>query len=171
MQDLVAIGRFSEMTGLTIKALRLYDKVDVLHPTVVDYSSGYRYYSPDQVPIAKRIHLLRTLDMPLDEIRTLLSDQHPEPIREQLARHRRRIEERIASYQDAWALIQTIDYWTESIGKEESAEAETRRYQCSFCKKRSQEVHRMIAGPDGAIICNECVNQCNRIFAEHGAGE
>jgi len=171
MRDLVTIGRFSELSGLTIKALRLYDKLDVLHPAVVDFSSVYRYYSLDQVAIAKRIHLLRTLDMPLDEIRALLSEQRPAPIQEQLARHRRRIEERIANYQDAWALLQTLDDWTDSIGKKESAEAETRRYQCSFCKKRSQEVHRMIAGQDGAIICNECVDQCNRIFAEHGTGE
>ncbi len=72
MQDLVTIGRFSEMTGLTIKALRLCDKLDVLHSAVVDFSSGYRYYSLHQVAIAKRIHLLRTLDTPLDEICTLL---------------------------------------------------------------------------------------------------
>jgi len=166
MRDLVTIGRFSELSGLTIKALRLYGKLDVLHPAVVDFSSGYRYYSLDQVAIAKRIHLLRTLDMPLDEIRALLSDQHPAPVQEQLARHRRRIEERIASYQDAWALLQTLDAWAQSVGREESVGDATGEYQCSFCGKRNREVRRMIAGRGGAIICNECVGQCNRIVAE-----
>ena len=31
-------------------------------------------------------------------------------------------------------------------------------YQCSFCGKRSDEVKRMIAGPDLAI-CDECVRR------------
>jgi DNA-binding transcriptional MerR regulator len=171
VRDLVTIGRFSELTGLTVKALRLYDRLGVLYPAVVDFSSGYRYYSPGQVPVAKRIHLLRMLDMPLEEIRALLSERDPEAIRQQLARHRQRIEERIVSYQDAWVLLQTLDDWSESVGKEESAEGETRRYRCSFCGKRNQEVHRMIAGRDGAIICNECVNQCNGILAEAEAAE
>lgn len=166
MQDLLTIGHFSKLTGLTIKALRLYDRLGVLHPAVVDFSSGYRYYGVEQVSIAKRIHLLRALEMPLEEIRALLSERHPEAVHQQLARHRQWIEERIASYQDGLALLQTLDDWTESVGREESAEGETGRYRCSFCRKWNWEVHRMIAGRGGAIICNECVAQCNHILAQ-----
>ena len=35
MQNLVPIGRFADLTGLTIKALRLYDQRGVLRPAVV----------------------------------------------------------------------------------------------------------------------------------------
>ncbi|MEX1271244.1 MAG: MerR family DNA-binding transcriptional regulator, partial [Acidimicrobiia bacterium] len=44
MDDLVPIGRFSRMSRLSIKALRLYDEQGLLRPARVDPSSGYRYY-------------------------------------------------------------------------------------------------------------------------------
>jgi len=37
--------------------------------------------------------------------------------------------------------------------------------QCSFCKKRQNEVKKLIAGP-AVYICNECVDICNEIIAE-----
>ncbi|MGH2442091.1 MAG: ClpX C4-type zinc finger protein [Chloroflexota bacterium] len=45
-----------------------------------------------------------------------------------------------------------------------SAEREEPR--CSFCNKSNREVHRLIAGPGGVFICNECVQLCNTIIAE-----
>ncbi len=41
-----------------------------------------------------------------------------------------------------------------------------REYTCSFCGKKNAEVERMIAGPDGVAICNECVDLCNEIIDE-----
>jgi len=73
MPTLVPIGRFAQRTGLTIKALRLYDKLGLLRPALVDFTSGFRYYSQDQVADAERIRLLRSLDMPLEDIRAFLS--------------------------------------------------------------------------------------------------
>jgi len=32
-------------------------------------------------------------------------------------------------------------------------------YYCSFCKKSSKEVEKLIAGPN-VFICNECVHLC-----------
>jgi len=53
VSGLLTIGRFAEITGLTARALRLYDRLGLLRPTVVDLDSGYRYYSPDQVAVAR----------------------------------------------------------------------------------------------------------------------
>src|SRR5690349_8418382 len=39
-------------------------------------------------------------------------------------------------------------------------------YRCSFCGKAQDVVRRLIAGPGGVYICNECVNLCNEIIAE-----
>jgi ATP-dependent Clp protease ATP-binding subunit ClpX len=36
---------------------------------------------------------------------------------------------------------------------------------CSFCGKDQYQVLRLIAGPDGVAICNECVSLCNEILA------
>ncbi len=37
---------------------------------------------------------------------------------------------------------------------------------CSFCKRSNQEVRRLIAGPDGVHICNECVDLCQEVLME-----
>jgi ATP-dependent Clp protease ATP-binding subunit ClpX len=42
---------------------------------------------------------------------------------------------------------------------------------CSFCGKHSPQVRRMIAGPNGVVICNECIDLCNRIIAEVEASD
>ena len=39
-------------------------------------------------------------------------------------------------------------------------------YQCSFCGKPQGQVKRLIAGPDRAFICNECVVLCDQIISE-----
>jgi len=43
-------------------------------------------------------------------------------------------------------------------------------YRCSFCGKPQVAVHRLIAGPNGVYICNECVALCQEIIAEEQAG-
>ncbi len=37
---------------------------------------------------------------------------------------------------------------------------------CSFCGKSADEVKRLIAGPGGVAICDQCVKTCNMIMAE-----
>lgn len=37
---------------------------------------------------------------------------------------------------------------------------------CSFCGKSQNEVRKLIAGPDGVYICNECVEICEGILEE-----
>lgn len=169
VHDLLSIGQFSKLTHLTIKALRLYDRLGVLQPAVVDLSSGYRYYSPEQVSTAERIMLLRSLDMPLADIRTLLAETDPETLREHLVRHRQMIESRIASYHDGLALLQTLDTWAESVGKAHPQKEGWREYECAFCGKSNTAVNRMIAGAKGGLICDDCVGKCQRLLADHTA--
>ena len=39
-------------------------------------------------------------------------------------------------------------------------------YLCSFCGKNRDQVERLIAGPRGVYICNECVTLCWEIINE-----
>ena len=39
-------------------------------------------------------------------------------------------------------------------------------FRCSFCGKSQEHVHRLIAGPNGAYICDECVEICADIIEE-----
>lgn len=96
MDDLLPIGRFSRMSRLSIKALRLYDEQGLLTPAWVDPASGYRYYRPAQANHAEAIRVLRMVDMPLDEIRELLAEGDPELTGKRLGMHRERLKERLA---------------------------------------------------------------------------
>ena len=37
---------------------------------------------------------------------------------------------------------------------------------CSFCNKPQSQVRKLIAGPGGAYICDECVEVCSEIIEE-----
>lgn len=41
---------------------------------------------------------------------------------------------------------------------------------CSFCGKSADQVHRLIAGPLGSYICDECVDVCSEIIDEEENG-
>ena len=45
------------------------------------------------------------------------------------------------------------------------------KYRCSFCGKSQDQVRKLIAGPNGAYICDECVDICAEIIEEELEGE
>jgi len=70
--DYLTIGEFARDSGLTAKALRLYDDLGLLEPADVDPGNGYRRYTRDQLGRARLVARLRLLGMPLARIRSLL---------------------------------------------------------------------------------------------------
>jgi DNA-binding transcriptional MerR regulator len=107
--DLIPIGRFAQITHLSVKALRIYAHEGLLQPMYVDPESGYRYYTLAQAALAARIHLLRLVNMPLEEIRAVLQAPDPETVRLQLANNHRRITDRIARDQQSLLLQRVRD--------------------------------------------------------------
>ncbi len=67
------IARFAAFTGVSPKVLRDYDRLGIFHPAWVDASTGYRGYSPAQLPEIRRILALRDLGVGLAEIRRIVS--------------------------------------------------------------------------------------------------
>lgn len=76
--DRLTTGAFARATGLSNKALRLYDSSGLLTPVEVDPHSGYRYYAPGQIARARRIALLRQAGMPLTRIQELTASDDAE---------------------------------------------------------------------------------------------
>jgi DNA-binding transcriptional MerR regulator len=108
MTKLIPIGRFAQITHLSVKALRIYADEGLLQPKYVDPESGYRYYALAQAALAARIHLLRLADMPLEEIREVIQATDPEVVRMLLTSHYQRIADRIARDQQALLLLQRL---------------------------------------------------------------
>jgi DNA-binding transcriptional MerR regulator len=95
----IVIGNFARMTHLSIKALRHYHDLGVLVPAEVDASSGYRYYRPDQVPVAQVIRRFRDLGMPLDEIKAILRATDPATRTEVIIAHLERMQTQLSQIQ------------------------------------------------------------------------
>ncbi|OZM77630.1 MerR family transcriptional regulator [Pseudonocardia sp. MH-G8] len=68
---LLTIGAFARASGLTPKALRLYDDLGLLAPAMVDPQTGYRHYRRDQLDQARLVAWLRRIGMPLARITSI----------------------------------------------------------------------------------------------------
>ena len=87
--ELLTIGRFAHLSGLSVHALRHYDDVGLLPPAEVSATSGYRRYHRDQIRIAHLIRQLRWIDLPIEEIQQIIAS--PELAGSVLAKHRPRL--------------------------------------------------------------------------------
>jgi DNA-binding transcriptional MerR regulator len=127
--SLMPIGRFSRLTGLSVKALRHYDELGLLRPATVDAQTGYRSYSSAQVGQAEAIRTLRRLELPLDDIATLLSTDEPAVVRGVLLDHQRRTAWRSAQLNMILQGLQPLIDGKESVmgTQAEALDAETQR--------------------------------------------
>ena len=69
------IAAFGRLSGLSPKVLRDYDAAGVFRPAWVDRSTGYRTYTPAQLPELRRIIALRDMGVGLDEIQALIEER------------------------------------------------------------------------------------------------
>lgn len=108
--DLLTIGSFGLLCGLSIPALRHYDETGLLKPAYVDERTSYRYYQPDQVRIGRMIRALRGVGLPVDEIRDVLDAWDDDYVRSLLIRHRERLAERADVVKE---MIESMDRYIE----------------------------------------------------------
>ena len=113
--NLIPIGQFSQMTRLSSKALRLYDKSGLLPPAYVDPATGYRYYELTQANRAEAVRILRSVEMPLDEIKAVLESADPDLVHKRLAIHRERLASRLADDERMLAYLETLMNRSEGI--------------------------------------------------------
>ena len=99
MTVLVPIGDFSRMTHISVKALRFYHDQGLLEPARIDPSSGYRFYDTGQVPVAQVIRRFRDLDMPLDQVRAVLTAPDVETRTKEIIAHLTAMESKLAELQ------------------------------------------------------------------------
>jgi len=79
LDDLLKIGEFAAVSDVPARTLRYYDRIRLFRPIHVDPSTGYRYYSRDQLPRINCILALKDLGLSLEQIDSLLADDLPAP--------------------------------------------------------------------------------------------
>src|SRR5258708_29269370 len=108
MPSSLAIGDFSRATHLTVKTLRHYHEPGLLEPAQIDPQTGYRRYTTEQIPVAQIIRRFRDLDMPLNEIRSVLSAPDVQARNDLIAAHLKRLEGDLARTQTAVASLRNL---------------------------------------------------------------
>jgi predicted enzyme related to lactoylglutathione lyase len=102
--DVIGIGEFALLTGLSVPRLRRYHDLDLLVPARVDSQSGYRSYAPEQVAIGRRVNQLRQVDLPLEEVGRVLAG--PGAAVDALRQHRERLIQRVA---ETTRMVELVD--------------------------------------------------------------
>jgi DNA-binding transcriptional MerR regulator len=108
MRVRLAIGDFSRMTHLSVKALRHYHDVGLLTPAEIDPATGYRFYEPGQLPTAQVIRRFRDLGMPLGEIKEVLQAPDVAARNAVIVAHLQRMESQLAVTQSVVASLRSL---------------------------------------------------------------
>jgi DNA-binding transcriptional MerR regulator/effector-binding domain-containing protein len=108
MQVQLAIGDFSRMTYLSVKALRHYHEVGLLAPSRVDPATGYRQYDVSQVPVAQVIRRFRDLGMPIEGVKAVLQAPDVASRNEVIVAHLGRMESELARTQSTVASLRNL---------------------------------------------------------------
>jgi effector-binding domain-containing protein len=116
--DRIPIGKFSLITRLSPKALRLYDDRGLLVPGVKDLCTGYRYYTGAQIPLGVSIKTLCGLGFSLSEIDVLLAakaSRDTATITELFGKRRQEIRSEVRRLQQIEAILANDTASLESI--------------------------------------------------------
>src|SRR5690606_4905566 len=87
---------------------RRFHDAGVLEPERVDPSSGYRYYTVEQIPTAQVIQRLRELDVPLSDVQRILRSPDPTTRVALVAEHLQRLESQLDRTRAAVASLQRL---------------------------------------------------------------
>ena len=114
----LSIGRLARASGLSVKAIRHYERMGLLAPNEVDPSTGYRRYVASQVETARTIRRLRELNVPLARIRTILDAADPAATRRELEEHLAQVES------ESWRLQRIVHRLRRTLDDEQRKEQE-----------------------------------------------
>ena len=108
VNSVLPIGDFSRATHLSVKMLRHYHELGLLEPAEVDVDSGYRRYAAEQIVSAQIIRRFRDLEMPLEDIQSVLQAPDVETRNRVIASHLARLESSLARTQEAVASLRGL---------------------------------------------------------------
>jgi DNA-binding transcriptional MerR regulator len=105
-EELLGIGAFAMLGGLTVEALRHYHEIGLLIPARVEPSTGYRFYQREQIRDAQVVRALRAVELPLSEIKDVLQCEDEARLRACLLAHRERLSTRARLVAEQLAMLE-----------------------------------------------------------------
>lgn len=73
--QLLKIGELAAMAGISVKAMRVYEKKNIIKPVQIDKETGYRYYSVGQLQQVEALLALQDMGFTLNEIALIMSGE------------------------------------------------------------------------------------------------
>ncbi len=74
------IKQFAELTGVSIRMLRHYDKIKLLVPENINQFNGYRYYGEKNLATMQQILFFKELDFSLQEVKGIITAKDFKPL-------------------------------------------------------------------------------------------
>jgi DNA-binding transcriptional MerR regulator len=114
---MLTVKQISKLAHITPRTIHYYDQIGLLHPDEIG-ENGYRYYSDASLLKLQQILFYRELDMPLDQIKEIMSSNQYD-FAQALLEHKKQLNKRITRINK---LIATVDQTLKHIGGEEMME-------------------------------------------------
>ena len=105
-----SIKKMSELSGISSRALRYYDEIQLLPPKKISHS-GYRIYGEVEVNRLQQILLYKRMGLKLEEIRSILTGKEFD-LAESLEKHHKDL---LAQQSELEQIIQTVEYTLEEM--------------------------------------------------------
>lgn len=163
MKNLFTISEFARLRNININSLRYYEKIGILKPVKVDSRTGYRYYSPEQLPILDVIRLCHDFGMPLKQLKTYIDDGNLINNTALFETGRRIAEERL---QNAQTELHKIEYTIQYL-------AVNSRYseQCGIYAREIPERHVITSEYDGELADVKGLETASAVLYEYAQGK
>jgi DNA-binding transcriptional MerR regulator len=97
---LLSIGEFSKICGVTTRALRYYDDIDLIKPKHISSESGYRFYDVSQIRQLLFINRLKGYGFSLEEIADILTRDDKNYLLEKILTRQEQIKIQINLYEE-----------------------------------------------------------------------
>jgi DNA-binding transcriptional MerR regulator len=124
-KEYFSIGEISKIKGITMKALRFYDRIGLLKPTYTDPDSKYRYYHLSQFVYLDIIKAARTMDISPNDLIPFFKSRDSKSLLDFLDMHKEKTRRKIDALAD---IIRGIEEVEKSIDRAEKAAREDAVY-------------------------------------------
>ena len=131
-----SIGQLAKIAGVSVRTLRHYDQIGLLQPATRT-AAGYRLYAEQELLRLQQILFFKELDLPLDEIRSVLDDPGFDLV-EALEHHRRVLQARMDR---SMRLLKTIDKTIQRLREDDMSMTDEELYE-GFTREQRERYQR-----------------------------
>lgn len=114
MKEHYSIGEVSKIYNISVHSLRHYHKINLIVPSYIDESTGYRYYSFGQFHYISRLKYFRSIGLSLDQIRRVFESGDGSDFKSILQEIREEKEKEIEGIKDIINKIEWMDSYYSS---------------------------------------------------------